>query len=323
MDAQYSPRRHHSKAVSLITAPEHDLRGTGRYFLTMVTSPRRHVLSEIQAGGTAVWTPMGQCVHRHLEKMVSLYPIAIDRQAIMPDHIHVCFRVTAPLRRSILQVLATLRKLSEKDACALEGATTTLWEEKYRLFTAFDRAIYTRCIEYTAANPKRWWLTRQHAINLRPRPITHANLPAIYPWQAVGNLSLLEVPLKYAVVIHRSDSPEVVAEKTAMACKIAEMGGVIVGGFIAQAEKTLLKTLYQCVPNLRLISLMPHTLTGYKPPARALDDFKEGRRLLLSSVPNHPVDQPCLRAVCLRHNALAEALAASFLTSGDTPEGIR
>ncbi|MBR4945637.1 MAG: hypothetical protein IKZ27_01425, partial [Kiritimatiellae bacterium] len=88
-----------------------------------------------------------------------------------------------------------------------------------------------------------------------------------------------------------------------------QAGGTIIGGFISPAEKTLLKELYAEVPHLRLISLVPHTLNNYKPPATALNAFNHGQRLLLTSVPDHPADRPCARDICLRHNAIAQQLA--------------
>lgn len=309
-DCSLLPR--HTQNVTLITAPCHDLKGTGRYFATMVTAPRRPCLSVVQEGGRVLWTPMGQCLHDHLEKMCAKHPTALDRVAIMPDHLHLCFRVTVPLKESILRVLATLRRFSTLDGCALSGEST-LWEPHYHLFNAFTYESYHQCLAYTAANPERWWLTRHAPAVFRPHQVAHPSLPAEFPWQAVGHMSLLDAPLLYPIVIHRADTSEIVAKKTAIACDIARAGGVIIGGFISPREKNLLKTLYAAVPTLKLIHLSPHTLKDYKPPAHALEAFKYGRRLLLTSEPDTPADHPCTRAVCLRHNALAEYLAQKTL----------
>lgn len=297
----------HTPNVSLITAQQHDLKGTGRYFATMVTEPRRWCLSEVLEGGVVKWKPLGEMVNRYIQQMCACHPLVIDCLAIMPDHLHLCFRVTAPLKISVLNILATMRTFSQNEACNI-GGEPRLWDKRYRLFTAFNRESYDVCIAYTAANPERWWLTRHNADLFKPQIVTHPCLPTAHTWQAVGNLSLLEAPLIFPIVIHRVDTPTQVEEKTQFACDIAKAGGVIAGGFISPREKALLKTLYTTVPSLKLIHFSPHTLADYKPPARVLDDFKNGHRLLLTSEPTHPTDSPCSRAVCLRHNAIAEHL---------------
>ena len=298
----------HSSNVSLITAAHHDLKGTGRYFVTMVTEGRQPVLSVICQGGYARWTEVGQCVNDEIHALTEKWPIAIDRLAIMPDHIHLCFRVTENLNQSILKILSSCRSFEQKEA-GFNSDTKRLWERKYRLFVAFNREAYGRCIDYTAANPLRWWLTHHHSKILTPQMVEHALLPSEFQWQAVGHLTLLESPLFFPIIIHRKDTPEQVAQLASQALRVAQNGGVIVGGFISQAEKALLKALYAKVPDLKLIRLVPHTLSGYKPPARVVDAFAQGRRLLLTSVPGVQEDETCSRVVCLRHNAVAEHFA--------------
>jgi hypothetical protein len=112
-------------------------------------------------------------------------------------------------------------------------------------------------------------------------------------------------------VIHRNDPPEQIENLERQALRVAQNGGVIVGGFISQAEKALLKALYAKVPMLKLIRLVPHTLNDYKPPAHVVDAFAQGRRLLLTSEPNISEGEMCRREVCVRHNAVAELLAAT------------
>ncbi len=303
------PFQRHSRNVTVIAPPQHDLKGTGRYFITMVTAPRRACLGEVTAPEWVEWSPEGRCVDRCLRQMCVRFPIVIDEMAIMPDHIHLCIRVKEALGRSILLVLSGMRRVAEKEACALEGRYTTLWERKYRVFLACSYESYGRCLEYTEANPRRWWLTRHAPEDFRVKMVQHVALPMAYRWQAVGNIALLDAPWMMVIVVHRVDSSAVIAEKKRLAIEVAKAGGVIVGGFVAPAEKEILKCVYAEVPEVKVISFVPHTLTDYKPPARAIDGFRCGRRLLLSSVPEHAVDAPCQRQVCLRHNAIAEKLA--------------
>ena len=298
----------HTSHVSLITAPQHNLKGTGRYFATMTLEGRRSLLSEICPGGYARWTPTGLCVKEHFEELATHYPIAIDRVAIMPDHIHLCFRVTEVLPVSILRILSDCRCFAQK-AAGFNATDNRLWDQDYRLFVAFNRDAYTRCIEYTAGNPKRWWMSHEGKHALTPTVVTHPRLPLQYTWQAVGNLDLLDTPLLFPIIVHRADTPDRIDQLKQQARLAIQAGGALIGGFISPAEKTILKELYAVEPDLRLISLIPHTLVGYKPPATALSAFNRGRRLLLTTASDLPSDQPCIREVCLRHNALAQQLA--------------
>lgn len=307
MEHQSSHSLTRVRSVRLVTAPTHDLWGAGRYFATMVTFNRNPCLSTIVSGGYSQWTAIGKQIDATLRQLSHTYPIAIDRLALMPDHLHLCFRVTSPLSKSILRILLEWReKVEETTGFSKE---TPLWETPYHLFTPFNREAYTRCIDYTAANPRRWWHLRHHPDILQAQNVTHSLLPSAYTWQAVGHLALLDAPLMMAIRIHRIDTDATIKTLTERAIQIAQAGGVIIGGFVSPAEKELLKTLYAAVPNLRLISLLPHTLSDYKPSARVLDAFYQGRRLLLTTEPNHPSTAPCTRAVCLRHNDLAEQIA--------------
>ena len=305
-DCSNLPR--HTPRVSLITAPQHDLKGTGRYFATMTIERRRPLLSEVRPGGYTHWTPTGECVKAHLEELTTRYPIAIDRMALMPDHIHLCFRVTAALSISILRILSDCRCFAQK-AAGFNATTNRLWAPDYHIFVAFNRTAYARCIDYTANNPKRWWLTHDTTQLLTPTIATHPLLPIQYTWQFVGNLGLLESPLLFPIIIHRADTSEQIAHLTQQARFAIQAGGTLIGGFISPKEKALLKDLYAEAPDLRLISLVPHTLNNYKPPASALNAFNYGRRLLLTTTPDYPSDRPCLRDVCLRHNAIALQLS--------------
>ena len=106
--------------------------------------------------------------------------------------------------------------------------------------------------------------------------VQHVALPMAYRWQAVGNMALLDAPWMMVIVVHRVDSSAVIAEKTRLAIEVAKAGGVIVGGFVAPAEKEILKCVYAEVPEVKVISFVPHTLTDYKPPARAIDGLGVG-----------------------------------------------
>ena len=308
MEHKLSHTSSHARSVRLATSSSHDLWGTGRYFATMVTAHRKPYLSEVISGGYTQWSSIGKQVHASLEHLCQAYPLAIDRVALMPDHVHLCFRVTKPLTKSILRILFDWRETIEQAAGFSKAAP--LWETPYHLFTAFNRESYTRCIDYTAANPRRWWHLRHHPNLLQPQIVTHPQLDPAYTWQAVGYLSLLDAPLMMPVRIHRVDTETAIASLTENAIQIAQAGGVIIGGFVSPAEKALLKTLHAAVPDVRLISFLPHTLSDYKPPARALDAFYQGRRLLLTTVPDHPSTDPCTRSICLRHNDLAQQIAS-------------
>ena len=53
------PFQRHSRNVTVIAPPQHDLKGTGRYFIKMVTAPRRACLGEVTAPEWVEWTVCG------------------------------------------------------------------------------------------------------------------------------------------------------------------------------------------------------------------------------------------------------------------------
>lgn len=100
-------------------------------------------------------------------------------------------------------------------------------------------------------------------------------------WQAYGNLQLLDNPFKAPVVIHRSDSYIVKANKERRWKHLAQNGGVLVSPFISPEEKSVRR---QCEQNNGKIILVSNTPLGEreKPSAHDFELCAQGLLLILS-----------------------------------------
>jgi putative transposase len=103
-DRQPAPRR-----------PGHDYSEPGFYFITTVTRGRAPLLAVVR-GRTLVLTPEGRIVARAISDVVGIAPgVTIDASVVMPDHVHVIFRLEFAGMVSVRQLVGRFKGRSAND----------------------------------------------------------------------------------------------------------------------------------------------------------------------------------------------------------------
>jgi len=162
-----------------------------------------------------------------------------------------------------------------------------------------------RMFNYIADNPRRLAMKRLNPDRFRICDLQLAGRTC----QAVGNRSLLSIPDKAAVIVHRrySDADYDRLREQWLAC--GERGGVLVSAAIAPREKEVLREAMD--RGYRIILLRENGFPEfYKPSGEAFYACADGRLLQISPWPYHTENRTISRSQCLELNAMAQSLSS-------------
>lgn len=228
----------------------------------------------------------------------SLQPL---QYAIMPDHIHFAIFAREYLPRVLGNYIGMMKvkcgQLIRAEYPMVEHVFTPDFHDRY--LRPYHRL--STIIEYIRQNPYRLLVRR-----LNPDYFNRINNLEIGGrlWQAYGNLQLLDNPFKAPVVIHRSDSDILRANKERRWKHLAENGGVLVSPFISPEEKSVRRQCEQTGGKIILLSNVPFG-DREKPSAHDFELCAKGLLLILS--PISPLAPG--RATFLYLNSIAESIS--------------
>ncbi len=244
-------------------------------------------------------TPIGAVVARKITEVLPK-DIWIKSLVIMPDHLHLCLWIHAPLKLTILQLLAKVLVFSEKEICAAH-ALSGIWQRPGHLFQCFSKEVFLQKIAYDQGNILRWKMDHNMRELSHPHRITHSKLDPAYAWEGYGNLELLDGTHFLPCYISRRASDDAVAHFTNLALKLAQTGWTLIGGFVSERERQLLHTVREKITP-RIIHLAATRLEDCKVSAQLAKALYEGRFLRLTSAKM----DTCTRERCVWHNLWAE-----------------
>ena len=134
-----------------------DYGDAGYYFVTICTRDRELLLcrivgADVLIGPHVELSRYGRMVDRALSQMST-----VDRYVIMPNHIHVIFRIPTPKDGPMGTSAPTLPSLVRflKRTVTVECGSN-IWQRSYYDHIIRDYDDYLRICEYIDANPSRW-----------------------------------------------------------------------------------------------------------------------------------------------------------------------
>jgi REP element-mobilizing transposase RayT len=325
---------------------EHDYCAPSFYMLTIVTEPRRRCLSEVgsHAGGPGellTLSPMGEVVQEVWQRSSTVYPgVEACESVVMPDHFHGILWVKERQERHIGHIVKAFKRVCEQEcrskrlllrpnsskgqgspdpvtaaAPAAPGATcSTLWQEGYQDTILLRKGQLKAMSRYIADNPRRLAMKRAY-----PELFTVVASQQLQAFgkslsktrrscPAIGNLFLLDRPVKQQVQVSRRISPEALADKKAELLYAAEHGAVLVSPCISPGEKEIARAAQDA--GLPLIVLLENGFAPlYKPPGKYFDACAAGHLLMLAPFPYHREKRAITREQCLALNEWAELIA--------------
>jgi hypothetical protein len=157
---------------------------------------------------------------------------------------------------------------------------------------------------YLDDNPRRLAIKRLH-----PDLFTTFNYRDIGEWhcQLVGNVFLLDIPQKAAVIVHNCYSDQKFAECREQWLACGEAGGILVSAAIAKREKAVMREAMD--RGYRLILVRENGFPPiYKPSGESFYACSEGRLLQVSPWQYHMERRTISREQCLILNRLVEEI---------------
>ena len=128
------------------------------------------------------------------------------------------------------------------------------------------------------------------------------------PCRVVGNRSLLNIPDKVAVIVHRRYTDDEIAQLRREWLECGERGGVLVSAAISPKEKEILREAMG--RGYSIILLHENGFPKlYKPSGEAFEACAKGLLLQISPWEFHYEKRVITRAQCLHLNAMAERIA--------------
>jgi len=281
-------------------------------------------------------TALGRAIRdAEIKKISTIYRmVEVWKLCIMPDHIHMIVSVTEelPAGKHLGDVVRGFkagctqawRRLAATSPAASVAVTTpatsaagsiagpasvlpSLFERGYNDLILLDDGQLDNWKHYLDDNPRRLAIKR-----LRPDLFTTLNYTDIAEWhcQLVGNIFLLDIPQKVAVIVHRGYTDEEFADyrKKWLAC--GEAGGILVSAAIAPREKEVMREAMN--RGYRLILVRENGFPPlYKPSGESFDACFEGRLLQVSPWDYHMERRTISREQCLKLNRLVEEIVTS------------
>lgn len=293
-------------------ALKHDYSRQGTYLITIVVAGRKPLLGKLvlENNPHVDLSPLGeQILREEIKKIHEFYPaVEIWKTCIMPDHIHMILRVngTLPNNLHLGTVVRGFKSGCTRAYRALTGNDDSLFEEGYNDRILTEDGQLDRWKKYISDNPRRLAVKRRHPDLFRVRYKTR-----IINWDCdvTGNIFLLDIPDKMAVIVHRSDSETVFSTKKEQWLACGARGGVLVSAAISPREKIVLREAMD--RKFPIILLRENGFPPiYKPSGESFDACAAGRLLQISPWTYHTARIPITRAQCLFLNHMAEMIVS-------------
>ena len=289
----------------------HDYYGRCIYMITLNVAGRRDLLGELRGADAChseAWvaaSSLGEKVIGYWQEIPSHHPeVRVLKHQLMPDHFHGIIFVTEKIPVHLGTIINSFKSACTFAAKEL-GISTPLWEKGYNDSILKSRGQYDHMKSYLADNPRRLMVKRSsrdffffmHSLHVGGREV-----------DAVGNVFLLDYPVKVAVRCSRSLSEEEIDEKVSQFLEMARHGTVLVSPAISPGEKKVMKMAQEA--QCRVIKIVDNGFSDmYKPAGKDFDACARGDLLLVSPWAHRNEKIDLTKQLCEELNSLAAAIA--------------
>lgn len=291
----------------------HDYYGHSVYMITVVVAGRRDVLGTLcapDANHRIAWvkpTPLGETVKRYWHDIPSHYPhVKLFRSQLMPDHFHGILHVTKRTEVHLTSIIRSFKMVCNSAAREM-GIAQMLWESSYNDLVLTSRGQLHNMMNYLHDNPRRLWVKRNNSNFFKVRKTVNV---AGLQVEALGNLFLLDFPMKAAVQCSRKLTDEQIQEQIEHFLALARCGVVLVSPAISPGEKRVMQTAQAA--HCKVIKIVENGFMPFsKPTGEDFDACARGDLLLIAPWPHHNQNLRITREKSLKLNQIAKLIADS------------
>lgn len=255
---------------------------------------------------------LGYVIYNQLADFDQIQPkIRIKQYIIMPDHIHLILQIVEELDISLGKYLAMFKRNIYEEASKRNIINKELidsifdrgYNDQYLLRSRKLDPIY----RYIKKNPYWWWARWNYPDFFRRQcDIEICGVKC----SLYGNLSLIDNPCKYPVIVHRSElhDSKIMNRKREFWNYGIFNGGVIAGAFVNKAEKDILQKAIENGGKIIMLSNRDYK-QRQKPEEDLLWLCSKGQLLIISpALDLYLPKNREFREECLFMNDLAERI---------------
>ena len=280
--------------------------------ITIVVADRRNLLGTLCGPDEShvAWvkaSPLGDAVKRYWHEIPSHHPhVKVLRSQLMPDHFHGILFVTEKTSMHLGTIINSFKKACSFAAREM-NISQPLWESEYHDRILKSENQLDRMIDYIVHNPRRLWIKRDNNDFFKVRKMVETGGHQV---EALGNIFLLDYPLKAAVQCSRKLSEEQIQERVEHFLMLARHGVVLVSPAISPGEKMVMKAAQAA--HYKVIKIVDNGFTPLsKPSGEDFDACARGDLLLISPFKHQNHRTGLTEQICYHLNALAVAIASS------------
>lgn len=318
----------------------HDYEARQIYLITMTVEGRRPLLGKLAGNPElphgapdaprTILSPLGEAVQREWMAISSHRPeIGILALQLMPDHLHGILFVRECMPCHLGQVIKGFKiatnRAYRKLVLGVQAAETAapsaaiqsqlikpptdrkhglLWSTGYTDGILDRKGQLKNWQVYLRDNPRRLLMKRLHPKFFRIRRDIKIG---DYTFSAIGNLFLLEHPVKLQVQCSRRLTETDIEERKTHFLSLARQGAVLASPSISPGEKAVMRAAFE--EGLPLIILQENGFGELaKPGGARFDACAEGRLLILAPWEHHNQRLTISRTQCLSLNEMTKVV---------------
>ncbi len=222
--------------------------GPGIFHVTMATKGRKPIFGALEKRGdeyVVKKTDIGWAMVHNLTTMVQMCPeVQVVADQVMPDHFHLVLYLRQRSKRSVRQIIRGYMQGCRAEA-GRYGVEDMLFDAPPFIRSLAHKGQLQTMIAYVKANPRRAWIKRENPdlFSLK-RNIGIDIADGALEYSALGNIFLLDYPVRQLVKCSRNMSIEEIEGKKHEALTYAQNHGVVTyTAAISEGEKQIARAI--------------------------------------------------------------------------------
>lgn len=267
---------------------------------------------DLTRGPSIKLTPAGMIVQSELYALEQRFPVKISNSVIMPDHIHFIIKVTETYPKKLGNIIGAFKGKCTSafwdryPHSVIAQGRMSLWETGFNDKVVYNGAHLPRYVHYVLENPRRYLIRK-----LLPDYFYHKwAFDALgESWHAVGNIFLLDHPIREVIRFSRHSTATEWEERKNILRASARNGEVIVSTFIHPEEREITRECTRLGAKLIWIKTDGFPQRSVLKGDTLYSLCAQGRLLMVAPAVNRYTTQTVTRQQCLTLNFLALHIA--------------
>jgi REP element-mobilizing transposase RayT len=249
---------------------------------------------------------IGQIIKSQIANLNDNPDFLIYKYIIMPDHIHILWRVQQALQRELGYYIGLFKSYCTKIIHEQKIFLGSVFTPKYNDRIVYSDDIYLRFCNYISDNPRRRLIVIKYPHLFSRKQSVNINGQTM---DVYGNFQLLKHPIISPVIVSSKYTEEQRVQLEKDWSETIQAGGVLISPFISQAEREIMRI--GIAGGASIIRIIPEGLPPkYKPSGSEFELCLTGRCLHIGFPKQSKRNERLSRSTALSLNDLARWIAS-------------